>query len=150
MLAIIGGRPQRFAGHVDLYLQALKQVGNPVQPIGQHSLGLVADTDEEAVETWWRYWQPTVERLAKERGFHKPDRARYEAEIDNGALFVGSPETVAQKIATMARDLRLSRFDLKYDIMHLPPEARARTIELLGSKVAPRVRELLAKEPTHV
>ncbi|MFF5056972.1 LLM class flavin-dependent oxidoreductase [Micromonospora sp. NPDC000663] len=150
MLAIIGGRPQRFAGHVDLYLQALKQFGNPVQPIGQHSLGLVADTDEEAVETWWRYWQPTVARLAEERGFYKPDRARYQAEIDNGALFVGSPETVAQKIATMARDLRLSRFDLKYDIMHLPREARARTIELLGSEVAPRVRELLAKEPTHV
>ena len=57
---------------------------------------------------------------------------------------------MAQKIATVARDLRLSRFDLKYDIMHLPREARARTIELLGSEVAPRVRELLAKEPTHV
>ncbi|MGC4748326.1 hypothetical protein ACLQ28_22120 [Micromonospora sp. DT201] len=76
--------------------------------------------------------------------------ARYEAEIDHGALFVGSPETVAQKIATVARDLRLSRFDLKYDIMHLPRVARARTIQLLGSEVAPRVRELLAKEPTHV
>ncbi len=57
---------------------------------------------------------------------------------------------MAQKIATVARDLRLSRFDLKYDIMHLPREARARTIQLLGSEVAPRVRELLAKEPTNV
>ncbi|MFI5928548.1 LLM class flavin-dependent oxidoreductase [Micromonospora sp. NPDC051543] len=150
MLAIIGGRPQRFAGHVDLYHRALEQFGQAAQPVGQHSLGLVADTDEEAVETWWRYWQPTVARLAEERGFYKPDRARYEAEIDHGALFVGSPETVARKIATMARDLRLSRFDLKYDIMHLPREARARTIELLGSEVAPRVRELLAKEPTNV
>ncbi|MEU1590915.1 LLM class flavin-dependent oxidoreductase [Micromonospora sp. NPDC005710] len=150
MLAIIGGRPQRFAGHVDLYTRALEQFGHTLQPIGQHSLGLVADTDEEAVETWWRYWQPVVAALAAERGFYKPDRARYEAEIDHGALFVGSPETVAQKIATVARDLRLSRFDLKYDIMHLPREARARTIHLLGSEVAPRVRELLAKEPTHV
>ncbi|MGW5561482.1 LLM class flavin-dependent oxidoreductase [Micromonospora sp. NPDC003944] len=150
MLAIIGGRPQRFAGHVDLYTRALDQFGHTLQPIGQHSLGLVADTDEEAVETWWRYWQPVVAALAAERGFYKPDRARYEAEIDHGALFVGSPETVAQKIAKVARDLRLSRFDLKYDIMHLPREARARTIHLLGSEVAPRVRELLAKEPTHV
>ncbi|MEU8424484.1 LLM class flavin-dependent oxidoreductase [Micromonospora sp. NPDC048835] len=150
MLAIIGGRPQRFAGHVDLYTRALAQFGHTLQPIGQHSLGLVADTDEEAVETWWRYWQPVVAALAAERGFYKPDRARYEAEIDHGALFVGSPETVAQKIAKVARDLRLSRFDLKYDIMHLPREARARTIQLLGSEVAPRVRELLAKEPTHV
>ena len=150
MLAIIGGRPQRFAGHVDLYLRALEQFGHSAQPIGQHSLGLVADTDEEAAETWWRYWQPVVTQLARERGFYKPTRERYEAEIDSGALFVGSPETVAQKIATMARDLRLSRFDLKYDVMHLPRQARARSIELLGREVAPRVRELLTKEPTHV
>ena len=59
-----------------------------------------------------------------------------------GALFVGSPETVAQKIALMVRDLRISRFDLKYDILHLPVEARSRTIELLGREVAPRVRGL--------
>jgi probable LLM family oxidoreductase len=150
MLAIIGGRPQRFAGHVDLYLRALHQFGHPAQPIGQHSLGLVADTDEEAVETWWRYWQPVVANIARERGFYAPDRERYEAELDSGALFVGSPDTVARKIATVASDLRLSRFDLKYDIMHLPREARARTIELLGREVAPRVQELLAKEPTHV
>ena len=120
MLAIIGGRPQRFAGHVDLYHRALEQFGHPAQPIGQHSLGLVADTDEEAVETWWRYWQPVVAALAAERGFYSPTARRYEAEIDHGALFVGSPETVARKIATVARDLRLSRFDLKYDIMRLP------------------------------
>jgi probable LLM family oxidoreductase len=150
MLAIIGGRPQRFAGHVDLYHRALEQFGHPVQPIGQHSLGLVADTDEEAIETWWQYWQPVVTQLASERGFYKPNRERYEAEVDHGALFVGSPETVAKKIATVARDLRLSRFDLKYDIMHLPREARARSIELFGREVAPRVRELLTREPAHV
>jgi len=150
MLAIIGGRSQRFAGHVELYLRALEQFGHSTQPIGQHSLGLVADTDEEAVETWWRYWRPVVAQLAEERGFYPPDRERYEAEIDQGALFVGSSETVAQKIATVARDLRLSRFDLKYDIMHLPREARARSIELLGREVAPRVRELLAKQPASV
>lgn len=150
MLAIIGGRPQRFAGHVDLYLRALEEFGHPVQPIGQHSLGLVADTDEEAVETWWRYWQPVVTQLAHERGFYTPNRERYEAEIDHGALFVGSPETVARKIATMARDLRLSRFDLKYDLMRLPRQTRARSIELLGREVAPRVQELLTKEPTDV
>ncbi|MEV1142610.1 LLM class flavin-dependent oxidoreductase [Micromonospora sp. NPDC049799] len=150
MLAIIGGRPQRFAGHVDLYHRALDQYGHSAQPVGQHSLGLVADTDEEAAETWWRYWQPVVRQVARERGFYKPTRERYEAEIDTGALFVGSPETVARKIATMARDLRLSRFDLKYDVMHLPRQARARSIELLGREVAPRVRELLAEEPLHV
>jgi probable LLM family oxidoreductase len=150
MLAIIGGQPKRFAGHVDLYLRALEEFGNPVQPVGQHSLGLVADTDEEARETWWRYWQPVVQTIAAERGFYAPTRDRYEAELHDGALFVGSPETVAQKIARSARDLRLSRFDLKYDIMNLPKETRAQTIELLGREVAPRVQELLAQGVAHV
>ncbi|MFG3658605.1 LLM class flavin-dependent oxidoreductase [Streptomyces sp. NPDC047706] len=150
MLAVIGGRPQRFAGHVELYHRTLEQFGHSLQPVAQHSLGLIADSDEEARQTWWRYWQPVVAALEQERGFYKPTRERYLAEVGNGALFVGSPETVARKIATMVRELRLSRFDLKYDVMHLPREARARTIELLGREVAPRVRELLAKEPARV
>jgi probable LLM family oxidoreductase len=150
MLAIIGGQPQRFAGHVELYLRALEQFGHPVQPVGQHSLGLIADTDEEAAETWWEYWKPAVEAISRERGFYAPTKQRYEAELATGALFVGSPQTVAAKIARTARDLKLSRFDLKYDIMNLPRAARARTIELLGTEVAPMVNELLAKEATHV
>ncbi|MCX4511184.1 LLM class flavin-dependent oxidoreductase [Streptomyces sp. NBC_01619] len=150
MLAVIGGRPQRFAGHVELYHRTLEQFGHAMQPVAQHSLGLIAESDEEAIETWWRYWQPVVTALAEERGFYKPTRERYLAEVGKGALFVGSPETVARKIATMARDLHLSRFDLKYDVMNLPREARARTIELLGREVAPRVRQLLTKEPSHV
>jgi alkanesulfonate monooxygenase SsuD/methylene tetrahydromethanopterin reductase-like flavin-dependent oxidoreductase (luciferase family) len=147
MLAIIGGRPQRFAGHVDLYFRALEQFEQPRLPVGQHSLGLIADTDDEAAGLWWRYWEPVVRQISDERGFYAPSRDRYQAELETGALFVGSPETVAQKIATVARDLHLSRFDLKYDIMHLPREARARTIELFGREVAPRVRELLSLEP---
>ncbi|MEV6171908.1 LLM class flavin-dependent oxidoreductase [Streptomyces sp. NPDC051954] len=150
MLAIIGGRPQRFAGHVELYHRTLEQFGHPRRPVAQHSLGLIADTDEEAIETWWRYWQPVVAQLAQERGFYKPTRERYLAEVDTGALFVGSPETVARKIVTMTRSLHLSRFDLKYDVMNLPREARARTIELLGLEVAPRVKQLLTKETAHV
>jgi alkanesulfonate monooxygenase SsuD/methylene tetrahydromethanopterin reductase-like flavin-dependent oxidoreductase (luciferase family) len=146
MLAIIGGRPERFAGHVDLFHRALVQAGHATQPVGMHSLGLVAETDEEARETWWHYWEPVVTDLSTERGFYAPTRARYEHELADGALFVGSPETVARKIARAARDLRLNRFDLKYDIMHLPVEARARTIELLGREVAPRVRDLLSVE----
>ncbi|WP_329042704.1 LLM class flavin-dependent oxidoreductase [Streptomyces sp. NBC_00178] len=150
MLAIIGGRPQRFAGHVDLFQKTLQQAGHAPQPVGQHSLGLIADTDEEAAETWWTYWEPVSRALAEERGFYRPTRDRFESERKTGALFVGSPDTVARKIATAARDLNLSRFDLKYDIMHLPLQARARTIELLGQEVAPRVRAILSKESAHV
>ncbi|MEV5178082.1 hypothetical protein AB0L10_45475 [Streptomyces flaveolus] len=126
---VCGGRPQRFAGHVELYHRALQQSGHDPQPVGQHSPGLVADTDEEAVQTWWRYWQPVVTALAEERGFYKPTRERAEKALDCGALFFGSPQTVARKIANVAHELRLSRFDPKYDIMHLPLRARARTIE---------------------
>jgi len=146
MLAIIGGQPERFAGHVDLYFRALEQFGQPVQPVGQHSLGLIAETDAEAAELWWQYWKPLVETLGKERGFYPPTRERYDAELEGGALFVGSPETVARKIARVTRSLHLSRFDLKYDILNLPVAARAQTIELLGREVAPRVAELLKDE----
>ena len=147
MLAIIGGRPERFAGHVELYHRALAQAGRPELPVGQHSIGLVADDDAEARELWWGYWRPLVEQLGKERGFYPPTPERYAMEVETGALFVGSPETVARRIAKTARDLHLSRFDLKYDVLHLPVEARARTIELYGTVVAPRVRELLAESP---
>jgi probable LLM family oxidoreductase len=145
MLAIIGGQPDRFAGHVDLYFRALEQFGHPRLPVGQHALGLIAETDEEAAETWWNAWQPAVERMSRERGFYPPTRERYDAELTTGALFVGSPETVAVKIARMVDVLSISRFDLKYDIEGLPVAARSRTIELLGTQVASRVRELLAE-----
>jgi probable LLM family oxidoreductase len=147
MIAIIGGAPERFAGHVDLYFRALEQFGYPKLPVGQHSIGLVAATDAEAAETFWKAWQPAITAMSRERGFRTPDRAQYEAEIVDGALFVGSAETVAQKIAKSAKALQLSRFDLKYDILDLPRDARATTIELLGREVAPRVKELLAKQP---
>ncbi len=146
MLAIIGGQPERFAGHVDLYFRALQQFGMPVQPVGQHALGLIAETDEEAAETWWTAWKPVIESMGKDRGFSPPTRERYDLELATGALFVGSPETVAQKIALMTRVLHISRFDLKYDISGLPRSARARTIELFGSVVGPRVREILAEQ----
>jgi alkanesulfonate monooxygenase SsuD/methylene tetrahydromethanopterin reductase-like flavin-dependent oxidoreductase (luciferase family) len=146
MLAIIGGQPERFAGHVDLYFRALEQFGMPRQPVGQHALGLVADTDAEAADLWWESWKPLVEQMGKERGFYAPTRERYDLELSSGALFVGSPETVARKIVRMTEELHISRFDLKYDVIGLPVSARTRTIELLGTEVAPLVRELLAKE----
>jgi alkanesulfonate monooxygenase SsuD/methylene tetrahydromethanopterin reductase-like flavin-dependent oxidoreductase (luciferase family) len=89
MLAIIGGQPNRFAGHVDLYRRSLEQFGHPPQPVGEHSLGLVADTDQEARDAWWPHWEKVMEHASHERGFPQPTRARYEAEIDDGALFIG-------------------------------------------------------------
>jgi probable LLM family oxidoreductase len=144
MMAIIGGRPERFAGHADLYLRALAQFGRPESPIGQHSLGLIADTDDEAKTVHWKYWEPVVKQLSQERGFYAPTAARYAEEVDTGALYVGSSETVARKIAGIVRVNRLSRFDLKYDVLHLPREVREHSIRLFGEQVVPRVRELVA------
>ena len=147
MMAIIGGRPERFAGHARLYLRALEQFGRAELPIGQHSLGLIADTDDEAKNVHWKHWEAVVTQMSKERGFYAPTLERYEEEVDTGALYVGSPETVAHKLAAAVRSNHLSRFDLKYDIMHLPKDVRERSIRLFGEKVAPRVRELLADDP---
>ncbi|WP_308468525.1 LLM class flavin-dependent oxidoreductase [Rathayibacter soli] len=147
MMAIIGGRPERFAGHAELYLRALTQFGHEELPIGQHSLGLIAETDDEARSVHWQHWQPVITRMSKERGFYPPAVERYAAEVETGSLYVGAPETVAQKIAAIVRANHLSRFDLKYDLTHLPREAREQSIRLFGERVAPRVRELLAEEP---
>ncbi|WP_136025575.1 MULTISPECIES: hypothetical protein [unclassified Microbacterium] len=103
--------------------------------------------DDEAKNVHWKHWEPVVTQMSKERGFYAPTLERYEEEVDTGALYVGSPETVAHKLAAAVRSNHLSRFDLKYDIMHLPKDVRERSIRLFGEKVAPRVRELLAADP---
>jgi probable LLM family oxidoreductase len=143
MLAVIGGDPARFAPFVDLYHRALAERGHPPLPVGVHSLGLVAKTDEEARAAYWPEWKAVMETASKERGFPPPSARRYELEITDGALFVGSPETVATKVAATVRTLGLSRFDLKYDIGRLRLEHRAASIELYGREVIPQVRELL-------
>jgi probable LLM family oxidoreductase len=148
MLAIIGGNPERFRPLVDLYRRALLQFGQPADlPVGVHVLGYAGASDEEAVETQWPYWLETFDRGARERGWAPPTRAQFEAEVDHGAMFVGSPETVAQRTAAVMRALDVDRFDLHYAIGAVPFHQRLETIELLGREVFPRVRELLAAEP---
>jgi probable LLM family oxidoreductase len=146
MLAIIGGRASRFALLAALYRRALTELGQPELPIGVHSLGYVAETDEEAKEVYWPQWKSALDAVSVERGFMPPTHDQFEGDVADGALYVGSPETVARKIATAIRTLGLSRFDLKYDIGRLPLAQRASSIELYGREVAPRVRELLAAE----
>ncbi|MFH5823643.1 LLM class flavin-dependent oxidoreductase [Georgenia sp. AZ-5] len=147
MLAIIGGEPARFRPFVDLYHRALDQLGKDAQPVGAHSPGHVADTDEQARDELWPHYAAMQERIGRERGWPPPSRARFEAEAGpEGAIFVGSPETVAAKIASAVRTLGLSRFDLKYSNGTMPHEALLRSIELYGTRVAPRVRELLAAQ----
>jgi probable LLM family oxidoreductase len=144
LLAIIGGAPERFAPYVDLYHRALTQLEMPDLPIGVHSPGYVADTDEQAIEELWPDYKTMRDLIGAERGWGPMGRAEFDQEIAGGSLYVGSPETVAQKIATTAKALGIARFDLKYSAGPLPHEKLMRSIELYGTKVIPRVRELLA------
>ncbi|MFZ3453498.1 LLM class flavin-dependent oxidoreductase [Arthrobacter sp. 7Tela_A1] len=145
MLAIIGGEPARFTPFVSLFKRALKEFGKPMLPVGAHSPGYIAATDEQALEEAWPHYAAMQNRIGRERGWPPVSRSEYEASAGpEGALFVGSPETVAAKIVRTARTLELSRFDLKYSLGTLPHENLMKCIELYGSEVAPRVREALA------
>jgi alkanesulfonate monooxygenase SsuD/methylene tetrahydromethanopterin reductase-like flavin-dependent oxidoreductase (luciferase family) len=87
-------------------------------------------------------------RIGAERGWGPATRAEFDQSAGpEGALYVGSPETVARKIAATARTLDLARFDLKYSAGTLPHEAMMGSIELLGTEVRPIVDELLSTEP---
>jgi probable LLM family oxidoreductase len=148
MLAVIGGRPERFRPLVDLYCRSLAEYGQPNGlPVGLHTLAYVADTDEEAVETQWPHWLETFDRASRERGWRPPTRPQYDAEVAHGALFVGSPETVVQRLASTMRALDVERIGLHYAMGKIPAPQRRRSIELLGREVFPRVRELLDAEP---
>lgn len=144
-LAIIGGSPQRFRPYVDLYQQALEKLGQPTLPIAVHSPGHAAATDEQARNELWPHYEVMINRIGGERGWPPATRAQFEREAGpDGALCVGSPETVAVKIARTVRLLGLSRFNVKYSAGTLPHDTLMASIELFGTKVAPRVRELLA------
>jgi probable LLM family oxidoreductase len=144
-LAIIGGSPQRFRPFVDLYLQSLEKLNHPPLPIAVHSPGHVADTDEQAKTELWPHYETMINRIGGERGWPPATRTQFEREAGpDGALCVGSPETVAAKIARTVSLLGLSRFNVKYSAGTLPHDALMRSVELLGTKVKPRVRELLA------
>jgi alkanesulfonate monooxygenase SsuD/methylene tetrahydromethanopterin reductase-like flavin-dependent oxidoreductase (luciferase family) len=144
LLAIIGGEPERFAPYVDLYHRALAQLGMPDLPVGVHSPGHIADTDEQAIEELWPDYKLMRDRIGSERGWGPMGRAEYDQEIATGSLYVGSAETVAKKIAKTAKALGIARFDLKYSAGPLPHDTMMHSIELYGTKVIPMVRELLA------
>ncbi len=144
MLAIIGGEPARFRPFVDLYHRALAQLGKPAQPVGVHCHGYVADTDEQARAELWPDYKQMRDRIGAERGWPPMGRAEFDREANHGALHVGSPETVARKIAATAKVLGVTRFDMKYSAGALAHGKLMHSIELYGRKVIPLVRDMLA------
>lgn len=144
MLAIIGGDPKRFRPYVDLYHRAFAQLGKPVPPVGVHSPGYVAETDERAREEFFTDYKRMRDRIGGERGWPPMNRAEFDQEIDFGSLYVGSPETVARKIAATIKALDAARFQMKYSAGPLGHDRMMRCIELYGRRVMPLVREMLA------
>ncbi|MGP4031391.1 LLM class flavin-dependent oxidoreductase [Pseudarthrobacter sp. 1C304] len=148
IFAIIGGEPRSFAPLADLYREAMARYGHPMQQVATHSPGHVAETDEEAREEFFPHWLGLRNRLGAERGWGPGSRREFDAMCTpEGALYVGSPETVAQKILLLKQNLGVDRFDLKYGSGSLPHKAMMRSIELFGTVVAPRVASLLAAAP---
>lgn len=143
MLAIIGGSPDRFVPYVDLYKHAAAEFGTSSDIIGMHSPGFIADTDEEAIKIAWPAHKTNFDRIGRTRGWPPVKREHFDQEVAHGSLYIGSPETVAQKIAKSIKTLGVNRFDLVYGGGPMPARARMRMVELYGKKVIPRVREIV-------
>jgi alkanesulfonate monooxygenase SsuD/methylene tetrahydromethanopterin reductase-like flavin-dependent oxidoreductase (luciferase family) len=132
---------------VDLFHRARREFEQPELPIGVHSPGHVADTDERAREELWPQWREMRNRIGSERGWGPTSLAEFDhAASPSGALYVGAPDTVAGKIAATIRQLGLARFDLKFSAGTLGHESMMRSIELYGTEVIPKVRALLAAD----
>jgi probable LLM family oxidoreductase len=145
MLAVIGGSPERFAPYIDLYRRANDQFGHESLPVGLHSPGFVAETDELAREHMFVAYKEQRDRIGSSRGWSPMSRGEFEHEISDGSLYVGSPETVARKITKTIKSLDIGRFDLIYSGGAVEAGARLRAVELYGEKVIPLVREMLAE-----
>ena len=145
MLAIIGGPPARFIPLIELYQRATDRLGTTAWPVGMHSPGFIADTDDEARQLHYPRYKVLHDRIGAQRGWPPLRREDYAAELEHGSMYVGSPETVARKIARTVRTLGVGRFDLVYTSGSQPMSARLRAVELYGTKVIPMVRDILAE-----
>ena len=145
-LAIIGGDPRRFLPFVDLYKRAQDQLGVEKMPLGVHSPGYIAETDEQAREELWPGYKAMHDRIGAERGWPPTTKESFIREIESGSTYAGSPETVAKKITSTIKALGTDRFDLKYSSGTTSHEKMMKSIELYGTKVIPMVREMLTEK----
>jgi len=134
---------------IDLYRSAGAQAGHPPEslPVGVHCFGFVGETDREAADTFWPGYEQAFTSMGRERGFPPPTRRSYDASLgEHGPYFIGSPSTVAAKVAALSPALGgLSRFTLQMTNAIMAPETMLRSIELLGTEVMPAVASTLAE-----
>ena len=144
MLAVIGGETHRFRPLIDLYRRAGEQAGHAPEDlrVGLHSLGYVGATTEEAVAAYFPGYARAFTKLGRERGFPPVTRAGFDAQVGpSGALMVGGPEDVARKILRHSDALGgISRVTFQMDGAELSHEQLQNSYELVGTKVAPLVR----------
>ncbi len=149
MVAIIGGEPARFRPLVDLYREAGAQAGHdPAQlKVGLHCFGFVGDTSQQAADDFYPGWAQMFTKIGRERGFGAPSRAQYDAMCGpSGAFLIGDPETVAAKALRIHEDLGgVARLSLQMTNVRLAHDNLLHGIELLGTGVAPRVRDALGQ-----
>ena len=145
MVAIIGGQPKQFRQLIDLYRESGRSAGHAPEKltVGIHSIGFLADTASEATETFWPAYRDAFGKIGKERGWPPPTRPQFDAQVGPaGALLVGDPEAVAAKILAEHEALGgFSRLTILLDNRVLTHRQIMRAIELLGTRVAPVVRE---------
>ncbi|KAF6563363.1 MULTISPECIES: LLM class flavin-dependent oxidoreductase [Paenibacillus] len=148
VLAIIGGSPMQFAPLVELYKKAAKHAGHDASllPVASHSHGFIAETTELAAEKFFPSTQQSMNVLGRERGWGPYTRSSFDAARSfEGALYVGDPDTVAKKIIHLRKQVGITRFLLHVPVGTMPHDDVMRAIELLGTEVAPRVREEISK-----
>ena len=151
VLAIIGGSSARFRPYADLYRRSLQELGRPQLPISVHSPGHIAETDQQA---WDEAYEGVAElntTIGRERGWPAYNRLRFQQDVGpDGAMYIGSPETVARKIAATMRALGNTRFQLKFASGSISHDRLMSSIELYGTRVLPLVHEMLADTPARV
>jgi len=145
-LAIIGGSPDRFAPYAHYYREAAAQAGHDVKElgVGVHCHAYVADTSEKAGEEFYPSYAYVMSQLGKERGWPPMDREHYEMlRAEDGALFVGSPQQIIDKILYLHEIMKITRFLAHTPVGTMPHDKVMRSIELFGTHVAPSVRKAL-------
>jgi probable LLM family oxidoreductase len=148
VLAIIGGSPLQFTPLVQLYKKAAAHAGHDVSklPVASHSHGFIAESTEEAADKFFPSTQQAMNKLGRERGWGKYDRYSFDAARSmQGALYVGDPKTVAEKIINLRKNVGITRFMLHCPVGTMPHDDVMRAIELLGKEVAPIVREEISR-----
>jgi probable LLM family oxidoreductase len=144
-LAIIGGQPERFKPFVDLFRRAGEEAGNPGLPVSINSHAYVADTPERAADEFFPGYATMMNRIGRERGWAPMERPSFDAlRTLRGALVVGSPEQVVEKILYQHELFGHQRFMAQMSVGSMPHAQVMRSIELMGTQVAPVVRKELA------